>query len=151
MLPVRGACAVSSIDPHQYCPASTVHHGFDLLRKNGLLHANPTKSNEVARRVPGVKSVKDDMRLKLQVSHRPACRGVTAPCGSPAEDVVRAESASQCRFADQTFQLTVKELIMAITPNKDQVKGELKDLGGKIQEEAGKLVGSKEQESKGLK
>ena len=64
---------------------------------------------------------------------------------------MRAESASRCRFAEQTFQLTVKELIMAITPNKDQVKGELKDLGGKIQEEAGKLVGSKEQESKGLK
>ena len=40
---------------------------------------------------------------------------------------------------------------MAITPNKDQVKGELKDLGGKIQEEVGKLVGSKEQESQGLK
>ena len=40
---------------------------------------------------------------------------------------------------------------MAITPNKDQVKGELKDLGGKIQEEAGKLVGSKEQQAKGLK
>ena len=40
---------------------------------------------------------------------------------------------------------------MAITRNKDQVKGELKDLGGKIQEEAGKLVGSKEQEAKGLR
>jgi uncharacterized protein YjbJ (UPF0337 family) len=44
----------------------------------------------------------------------------------------------------------VKELIMAITPNKDQVKGELKDLGGKIQEEAGKLVGSKKQQAEGL-
>jgi uncharacterized protein YjbJ (UPF0337 family) len=43
-----------------------------------------------------------------------------------------------------------KEMIMAITPNKDQVKGELKDLGGKIQEEAGKLVGSKKQQAKGL-
>jgi uncharacterized protein YjbJ (UPF0337 family) len=41
-------------------------------------------------------------------------------------------------------------MIMAITPNKDQVKGELKDLGGKIQEEAGKLVGSKKQQAKGL-
>ena len=40
---------------------------------------------------------------------------------------------------------------MAITPNKDQVKGELKDLGGKIQEEAGKLVGSEEQQRSGLK
>ena len=40
---------------------------------------------------------------------------------------------------------------MGITPNKDQVKGELKDLGGKMQEEAGKLVGNKEQEAKGLK
>jgi uncharacterized protein YjbJ (UPF0337 family) len=42
-------------------------------------------------------------------------------------------------------------MIMAITPNKDQVKGELKDLGGKIQEEAGKLVGNNEQQAKGLK
>ena len=34
--------------------------------------------------------------------------------------------------------------------NKDQVKGAVKDLGGKIQEEAGKLVGNKSQEIKGL-
>jgi uncharacterized protein YjbJ (UPF0337 family) len=39
---------------------------------------------------------------------------------------------------------------MAIIPNQDQVKGELKNLGGKIQEEAGKLVGNKEQQAKGL-
>jgi uncharacterized protein YjbJ (UPF0337 family) len=35
--------------------------------------------------------------------------------------------------------------------NKDQVEGKLQDIGGKIQEEAGKLVGNREQESKGLK
>ncbi|MES2257276.1 MAG: CsbD family protein [Pseudomonadota bacterium] len=34
--------------------------------------------------------------------------------------------------------------------NKDQVKGEAKDIGGKIQEEAGKLVGSSKQQAKGL-
>ena len=34
--------------------------------------------------------------------------------------------------------------------NKDQVKGEARDLAGKVQEEAGKLVGSKEQQAKGL-
>ena len=34
--------------------------------------------------------------------------------------------------------------------NKDQVKGAAKDIGGKIQEEAGKLSGSKEQQVKGL-
>lgn len=34
--------------------------------------------------------------------------------------------------------------------NKDQVKGTAKDIGGKIQEEAGKLVGSSEQQAKGL-
>ncbi len=34
--------------------------------------------------------------------------------------------------------------------NKDQVKGAAKDVAGKIQEEAGKLVGSKEQQIKGL-
>ena len=34
--------------------------------------------------------------------------------------------------------------------NKDQVKGEAKDIAGKVQEQAGKLVGSKEQQAKGL-
>lgn len=34
--------------------------------------------------------------------------------------------------------------------NKDQVKGTSKDVAGKVQETAGKLVGSKEQQAKGL-
>jgi uncharacterized protein YjbJ (UPF0337 family) len=34
--------------------------------------------------------------------------------------------------------------------NKDQVKGVAKDLVGKVQEDAGKLVGSKEQQIEGL-
>ncbi len=34
--------------------------------------------------------------------------------------------------------------------NKDQVNGTIKDLAGKVQEEAGKLVGNKEQQAKGL-
>jgi uncharacterized protein YjbJ (UPF0337 family) len=34
--------------------------------------------------------------------------------------------------------------------NKDQVKGVAKDVVGKVQEEAGKVVGSKEQQIKGL-
>ena len=34
--------------------------------------------------------------------------------------------------------------------NKDQVKGAVKNTVGKVQEEAGKLVGSKSQQAKGL-
>jgi uncharacterized protein YjbJ (UPF0337 family) len=34
--------------------------------------------------------------------------------------------------------------------NKDQVKGVAKDVAGKVQEEAGRLVRSKEQQIKGL-
>lgn len=34
--------------------------------------------------------------------------------------------------------------------NKNQVKGTAKDIAGKVQEEAGKLVGSKDQQVKGL-
>lgn len=34
--------------------------------------------------------------------------------------------------------------------NKNQVKGVVKDTAGKVQEEAGKLLGSKEQQVKGL-
>ena len=34
--------------------------------------------------------------------------------------------------------------------NKNQVKGVAKDVAGKVQEEAGKLVGSKKQQIKGL-
>jgi len=35
--------------------------------------------------------------------------------------------------------------------NKDQVQGAAKDIGGKIQEQVGKLVGSTKQEAEGLK
>ena len=35
--------------------------------------------------------------------------------------------------------------------NKDQVKGAAKDLGGKIQEEAGKVVGNDKLQAKGVK
>jgi uncharacterized protein YjbJ (UPF0337 family) len=35
--------------------------------------------------------------------------------------------------------------------NKDQVKGALKDAAGKVQETTGKLIGSPEQELKGIK
>ena len=34
--------------------------------------------------------------------------------------------------------------------NKDQVKGKAKEIGGKVQEEAGELVGSSKQQAKGL-
>jgi uncharacterized protein YjbJ (UPF0337 family) len=34
--------------------------------------------------------------------------------------------------------------------NKNQVKGAVKDIAGKVQEEAGKLTGSKVQQVKGL-
>lgn len=34
--------------------------------------------------------------------------------------------------------------------NKNQISGNAKDLAGKVQEEVGKLVGSKEQQAKGL-
>jgi len=34
--------------------------------------------------------------------------------------------------------------------NKDQVKGKAKEIGGKIQEEAGELVGSSKQQAKGI-
>jgi uncharacterized protein YjbJ (UPF0337 family) len=36
------------------------------------------------------------------------------------------------------------------TMNKDQLKGAAKDVVGKVQEEAGKVLGSKEQQIKGL-
>ena len=35
--------------------------------------------------------------------------------------------------------------------NKDQFKGATKEAAGKVQETAGKLVGSKEQQAKGMK
>lgn len=34
--------------------------------------------------------------------------------------------------------------------NKDQVKGAVKNIAGKVQEEVGKLTGNKEQQVKGL-
>jgi len=34
--------------------------------------------------------------------------------------------------------------------NEDQIKGKAKDIGGKAQEELGKVTGSSEQQAKGL-
>ncbi|MGZ5201720.1 MAG: CsbD family protein [Telluria sp.] len=34
--------------------------------------------------------------------------------------------------------------------NDDQIKGKAKDIGGKVQEEVGKAIGSSEQQAKGL-
>jgi uncharacterized protein YjbJ (UPF0337 family) len=34
--------------------------------------------------------------------------------------------------------------------NDDQIKGKAKDIGGKVQEEVGKITGSSEQQAKGL-
>ena len=34
--------------------------------------------------------------------------------------------------------------------NKDQVKGKLKDIGGKVQKEVGDITGNSEQQAKGL-
>ncbi len=34
--------------------------------------------------------------------------------------------------------------------NKDQVKGAVKEAAGKLQQETGKLIGSKKQQAKGL-
>ena len=42
-------------------------------------------------------------------------------------------------------------LIESDTMNKNQVKGTIKDAAGKVQEAAGKAVGSNEQQAKGLK
>jgi len=44
-----------------------------------------------------------------------------------------------------------KTITQEFTMNKDQVKGAAKDLGGKIQQEVGKLLGSTGQQAKGLK
>jgi uncharacterized protein YjbJ (UPF0337 family) len=62
-------------------------------------------------------------------------------------DAPRDSKTGRSRFVGQMVEPITEEFIM----NKDQVKGAAKDIGGKIQEEAGKLVGSKEQEAKGLK
>ena len=48
-----------------------------------------------------------------------------------------------------TYQ-TIMRHRFANSMNKDQVKGGAKDIAGKVQEQAGKLVGSKEQQIKGL-
>ena len=34
--------------------------------------------------------------------------------------------------------------------NKDQIKGKAKDVAGKVQEKTGELIGSEEQQGKGL-
>jgi len=55
------------------------------------------------------------------------------------------------RILDPSRSQWDRAALKEIAMNKDQVEGKLQDIGGKIQEEAGKLVGNKSQEAKGLK
>jgi uncharacterized protein YjbJ (UPF0337 family) len=60
--------------------------------------------------------------------------------------VLRAYAQIDLRLANRLGEHTHWRFKM----NKDQVNGKAKELAGKVQEKAGKLVGSKEQEAKGL-
>lgn len=64
------------------------------------------------------------------------------------ETLTRDSLTATCRarFGLDFSSRILKELKM----NKDQVKGATKEAAGKVQEAAGKLVGSKEQQAKGL-
>ena len=61
------------------------------------------------------------------------------------------QNTSPCRIILESLTGQPARALKEITMNKDQIDGKLQDIGGKIQEEAGKLVGNKEQEAKGLK
>ena len=62
----------------------------------------------------------------------------------------RTERRLTLQYSDFTDMAIPACALKEITMNKDQVNGALKDIGGKIQEEAGKLTGSTEQQAKGL-
>ncbi len=57
--------------------------------------------------------------------------------------VVRRTDASQFQIYAPTFNLKDSQM------NKDQIKGAVKDAAGKVQQEAGSLVGSTKQQVKG--
>ena len=64
----------------------------------------------------------------------------------------RTEGAGRPAYSEPIALSSDRALLhQEIIMNKDQVEGKLQDIGGKIQEEAGKLVGNTEQEAKGLK
>ena len=55
------------------------------------------------------------------------------------------------RGLDHTaFTCRSRNLAKDYESNKDQVKGTAKNVAGKIQEQAGKLLGNKDQQAKGL-
>jgi uncharacterized protein YjbJ (UPF0337 family) len=64
---------------------------------------------------------------------------------------VTAQTGGNIKFnlnasQDQPVNFNIRSLIM----NKNQVEGVLKEVTGKVQEELGKLGGSKEQQVKGI-
>jgi uncharacterized protein YjbJ (UPF0337 family) len=53
-------------------------------------------------------------------------------------------------MADRSYGGALTHENEVLDMNKDQVKGKAKDIGGKIQEEVGKVVGSNKQQAEGL-
>ena len=70
------------------------------------------------------------------------------PLSTVGSAVVFAITQTACRRASM---VCASSFIESDTMNKNQVKGTIKDAAGKVQEAAGKAVGSNEQQAKGLK
>jgi uncharacterized protein YjbJ (UPF0337 family) len=63
---------------------------------------------------------------------------------------LRFDLAVRCDMSRQAWPGFSSRIHQELKMNKDQVKGATKEAAGKVQEAAGKLVGSKEQQAKGL-
>jgi uncharacterized protein YjbJ (UPF0337 family) len=60
------------------------------------------------------------------------------------------KTGGYCHQMNFSLRIFLRQQQEQSNMNKDQVEGVAKTVAGKIQEEAGKLVGSKEQQVKGL-
>jgi uncharacterized protein YjbJ (UPF0337 family) len=70
---------------------------------------------------------------------------MVCPIVEPGAETLVRQGGPTCP-AGHAFHYRFKEKAM----NTDQVKGAAKDIAGKVQEEAGKVTGSTEQQAKGL-
>jgi uncharacterized protein YjbJ (UPF0337 family) len=75
-----------------------------------------------------------------------AIHGIVYASAPTKRLVVASLALSLNQACDRTYQLHSKGNLM----NKDQVKGQAKNIAGKVQEATGKLVDSKSQEVKGI-
>jgi uncharacterized protein YjbJ (UPF0337 family) len=126
------------------------NHGFKAECLTGFdRHQRLKRSRSLASAVTLPEAISPRSGWQTPLRPEAFLHGIKALCAGERMKSCQLTSI-QIRAINRLACEAIRSLFKGNIMNKNQINGTVKDLAGKVQEEAGKLVGSKEQEAKGI-